>query len=69
MGIMIPNVPHDVPVEKAMKQASRKTNAGTNPAGIALCASGATYTPVPSAVVVSLMANASDSTMTSGTSP
>ena len=28
MGIKIPNVPHDVPVEKAIKQATKKIIAG-----------------------------------------
>jgi len=53
MGVMIPIVPQEVPVEKAMKPATTITSAGRTAAGTVPTVASATYWPVPSAEMTS----------------
>lgn len=57
-GIMMANVPQDVPVEKAIKQDTRNNTAGMMPVGRVDLAAWATKGPVPRASHVSPMAKA-----------
>lgn len=59
MGVMIPIVPQEVPVEKAMKPATTITSAGRTAAGTVPTVASATYWPVPSAEMTSPIPHAS----------